>query len=81
MSIEFKKLIQKLQSDPIIIGNYLADPVAFLKETKLTSQEKKTLLARDLEALNDLGLTTDQAVGALSGAHSQRCPTSFPAEG
>lgn len=81
MSIEFQKLIQKLQSDPITIGNFLADPEEFLKSTKLTNQEKKILLARDVEALSDLGLTTDQAVGALSGAHSQRCPTNHPTRG
>ncbi|MBT8970286.1 arginine deiminase, partial [Lactobacillus delbrueckii subsp. bulgaricus] len=34
MSIEFQKLIQKLQSDPITIGNFLADPEEFLKSTK-----------------------------------------------
>lgn len=81
MSIEFQKLIQKLQSDPITIGNFLADPEEFLKSTKLTNQEKKTLLARDVEALNDLGLTIDQAVGALSGAHSQLCSTNHPTRG
>ncbi|MPW12614.1 arginine deiminase [Lactobacillus delbrueckii] len=77
----FQKLIQKLQSDPITIGNFLADPEEFLKSTKLTNQEKKTLLARDVEALNDLGLTIDQAVGALSGAHSQLCSTNHPTRG
>ncbi|MBT8808859.1 arginine deiminase, partial [Lactobacillus delbrueckii subsp. bulgaricus] len=45
------------------------------------NQEKKTLLARDVEALNDLGLTTSQVIGALSGAHSQQCSTNHPTRG
>lgn len=81
MSIEFEKLIKKLQSDPITISNFLADPKGFLKETQLTENEKSALLARNVEALNDLGLTTDQAVGALFGAHSQRCSTPHPSRG
>ena len=39
----------------------------------LTEKERQALLSRDVTALNDLGLTTDQALGALFEAHSNRC--------
>lgn len=76
MSKEFKKLIKKLQGDPKAIGQFLANPVNFLKNFKITSEERKALLTRDVTALNDLGLTKSQAVGALSGGHSRRCTES-----
>lgn len=75
MSQEFKKLIEQLQDDPKIISKFLADPVAFLEKLHITSEERKALLSRDVEALNVLGLNDSQAVGALSGAHSQICST------
>lgn len=73
MTQDFKKLITELQEDPKVIGKFLSDPTNFLEKLHLSSEEKKALLSRDVESLNDLGLTTSQAVGALSGAHSQRC--------
>lgn len=45
----------------------------FLSKYNLTNVEQQALLSRDVNALNTLGLSTGHAVGALSGAHSQRC--------
>lgn len=73
MSKNFNKLIEELQSDSKLIGQFMANPEKVLEKAKVSSAERKALLARDIEALNDLGLTSSQAVGALSGAHSQRC--------
>ncbi|APT14167.1 arginine deiminase [Lactobacillus jensenii] len=73
MSKEFKILIDRLQSDPKFIGDFLANPRSFLEKLDISKEEKAALLSRDVAALNDLGLTTTQAAGALSGAHSQRC--------
>lgn len=36
-------------------------------------EEREALMARNIESLNDLGLSVEESVGALSGAHSQRC--------
>lgn len=71
MSKEFKILIDRLQSDPKFIGDFLANPRS--EKLDISKEEKAALLSRDVAALNDLGLTTTQAAGALSGAHSQRC--------
>lgn len=73
MSNNLKKLIDLLQSDTKLIGQFMSDPKSVLENAGLSHDEKKAILSRDVNALNELGLTSSQAVGALSGAHSQRC--------
>ena len=56
-----------------MISDFLSDDYNFLNKFSLTEKERQALLSRDVTALNDLGLTTDQTLGALSGSHSNRC--------
>ncbi|MCI1880930.1 MAG: hypothetical protein LKI94_01910 [Sporolactobacillus sp.] len=73
MNKNFKSLVTALQQDSQLISRFLVSPEDVISEFNLSSEESSALLARDIPALNKLGLTTGKAVGALSGAHSQRC--------
>lgn len=73
MSEDFNFSVKELQSNQRLIADFLSDDYNFLNKFSLTEKERQALLSRDVTALNDLGLTTDQALGALSGAHSNRC--------
>lgn len=73
MSKEFKNIIADLQKNPKSIASYLSDPELFLKDKNISVEEREALMARNIESLNDLGLSVEESVGALSGAHSQRC--------
>jgi hypothetical protein len=73
MTKNFENVIRELQSDTQSISRFLSNPEKFLKNKGLTKLEKEALLTRDIQQLEHLGVEVDTAVGALSGAHSQRC--------
>ncbi|MDO4912430.1 MAG: hypothetical protein Q3960_02625 [Lactobacillus sp.] len=73
MTKDFNKLINDLQANTSVIAEFLSSPEKVLNKYDISAQEKEALLARDLDSLDNLGLTVDKAAGALSGAHSQLC--------
>lgn len=73
MTKDFKEVIHILQTDTRAIAQFLSSPNNFISQFNLSDDEIAALNARDLSKFNNLGLTQAEAVGALSGAHSQRC--------
>lgn len=73
MTKDLQKLITYLQNDSRAISDFLTNKKEFLSRFELSSDEIQALNARDLSSLNDLGINHSEAVGALSGAHSQHC--------
>lgn len=73
MSTQFKNLIADLQGNMEVVGRFFDDPLELFQSYGISESEGKTLLSRNLDDLNALGLTKQEAVGALSGAHSSGC--------
>ena len=73
MSKNLSKLINDLQGDSDVIASFLADPEKVAKEYDLSEEETSILLSKDVDSLHELGLSSEKAVGALSGAHSSQC--------
>ena len=51
MSNNLKKLIDLLQSDTKLIGQFMSDPESVLENAGLSHDEKKAILSRDVNAL------------------------------
>lgn len=75
MSKDLKKLINDLQGDWELIGEFFDNPEEVLNQYDLSNFEKKVILSRNLNDLTALGINKQLAVGALSGAHSSGCPS------
>ncbi|MCS4485759.1 hypothetical protein [Staphylococcus americanisciuri] len=73
MSKNLKRFIDDLQGDWELIGAFFDNPESVLDQYDLSSSEKASILSRNLNDLNGLGINEQLAVGALSGAHSKRC--------
>lgn len=73
MSKQLSKLITELQGNMELVGKFFDNPSKVIDSFGISGTEKQALLARDLESLNRIGLSEQQAVGALSGAHSSGC--------
>ncbi len=75
MSVEMKKLASDLQGNMELVGDFFDNPESVLDKYKIKGFERKALLSRNLDDLNSLGLSKQEVVGALSGAHSSGCHT------
>jgi len=69
------RVIERLQYDWDFIAEFLDDPRRALQQYKLTPEEQEALCARDIRALEALGLDRFSIEVAMSNAHSQTCPT------
>ncbi len=73
-SASLNEVIDRLLGDMEFVNRFLADPAVAIEGYDLTDEERSALLARDIDALERLGIDRDTAEGASSGKHSQRCP-------
>lgn len=69
------QVIERLQYDWDFIADFLDDPRHALQQYDLTPEEREALCARDIRALEALGLDRFSIEVAMSAAHSQTCPT------
>lgn len=73
MSKQLSNLVAELQGNMELVGNFFDNPSKVIDSFGITGKEKQALLTRDLNSLNKIGLSEQQVVGALSGAHSSGC--------
>jgi hypothetical protein len=73
MSKQLNHLVTELQGNMELVGDFFDNPSKVIDSFGITGKEKQALLARDLNSLNKIGLSEQQIVGALSGAHSSQC--------
>ncbi|MDF0479550.1 hypothetical protein OL233_04535 [Vagococcus sp. PNs007] len=73
MSNGLKVLIKDLQGNLEVVGNFFDNPEQTLDNYGIQGIERQALLAKDINALNSIGIEQQELVGALSGAHSSGC--------
>jgi len=69
------QVVEKLTSDWNFISEFLNNPEEAIKNFDLTDDERRSLSARDPEALIGLGMDKELVEVVLSGAHSPTCKT------
>ncbi|BAH80727.1 MULTISPECIES: hypothetical protein [Streptococcus] len=73
MSNQLKNLINALQGNMEVVGEFFDNPSLVIENYGITGMEKEALLTRDLNALDKIALSIKQKALSPSGAHSSGC--------
>ena len=73
MSPVMEQVIYRLKNDLSFAESFLNSPEQAIKNYDLNSEEYEALIARDVQALQELGVSNEDIWAAESGAHSQTC--------
>jgi len=73
MSNQLKELLNVLQGNMEVVGEFFDNPQKVIKDFGITGKEKAVLLIRDLSELDDYALAIQNSVATPSGAHSSTC--------
>ncbi|MFB5251107.1 hypothetical protein ACE38F_12020 [Bacillus mycoides] len=73
MTKDLIQLINDLNENWELIGDFFDNPEKVIATYELSEIERHALISRNLDDLNQLGINDQLAVGALSGAHSSGC--------
>lgn len=73
MSNELTALVNDLQGNMEVIGEFLSDPISVLRKYNVQEKEQEIVLSRDVEQLSALLISQSLVIGMLSGAHTQQC--------
>lgn len=71
--VELQPVVERLRGDWDFIAEFLDNPDAALSGFELSTEAYRALATRDAAGLMELGLGQEEALEALSGAHSQTC--------
>ncbi|HDR7708322.1 TPA: hypothetical protein QCX89_000213 [Bacillus cereus] len=73
MTRDLIQLINDLNENWELIGDFFDNPEKVIATYELSEIERHALISRNLDDLNQLGINDQLAVGALSGTHSAAC--------
>lgn len=73
MSKQLKKLVEALQGNMEVVGEFYDNPQKVIEKFGITGKEKMALLIRDQSDLDDFALIIQSKVSVPSGAHSSQC--------